>query len=270
VRSQWNSLCYVSLSLLLVEPERFTIWRLSFDSCKCQTLRPPAELGVYLRLIRNCTELHCHPSLASFDLLRWWFLAIQSGSVRHSSTTIRATSSPNHSASSLILTLNRWSWKRVISTIELERPRTKTLPPTYQSGLNGWTSSALPLMKYPYVSLHQCNLFLPASTKMWVRSSTKGMSRDEVSMSRLSLSHLHSCISSSSIRNNCLRVSSSIIMWEQSTLLFQAANTLRATVNVISGEILAQELPSDCGAELLRLGISCLWVVFRVDVIASL
>src|SRR6266404_1034283 len=49
-----DCLCCVSLSLLLVEPERFTIWRLSFDSRKCQTLRvPPAELGVYLRLISH-------------------------------------------------------------------------------------------------------------------------------------------------------------------------------------------------------------------------
>jgi hypothetical protein len=31
------------LSLLLVEPERFTIWRLSFDSRKCQTLRVPQQ-----------------------------------------------------------------------------------------------------------------------------------------------------------------------------------------------------------------------------------
>ena len=37
----------------------------------------------------------------------------------------------------------------MISTIELERPGTKTLPPTYQSGLNGWTINALPVMKYP-------------------------------------------------------------------------------------------------------------------------
>ena len=38
-----HSLCCVSLSLLLVEPERFTIWRLSFDSRKCQTLRVPQQ-----------------------------------------------------------------------------------------------------------------------------------------------------------------------------------------------------------------------------------
>ena len=50
---------------------------------------------------------------------------------------------------------------------------------------------------------------------MWVRSSTRGIRRDEVSMSRFSFSHLHSCIGSSSIRNSCLRVSSSIIMGEQ-------------------------------------------------------
>jgi hypothetical protein len=49
-------------------------------------------------------------------------------------------------------------------------------------------------------SLHQCNLFLPASIRMWVRSSTRGIRRDEVSMSRFSLSHLHSCSSSSLIR----------------------------------------------------------------------
>lgn len=41
------------------------------------------------------------------------------------------------------------------------------------------------------------SLFLPASTKIWVRSSTSGMRRDEVSMSRLSFSHLHNCSSSS-------------------------------------------------------------------------
>src|SRR5215510_10588085 len=36
----------------MVEPERFTIWRLSFDSRKCQTLRVPQQSwGVYLRLI---------------------------------------------------------------------------------------------------------------------------------------------------------------------------------------------------------------------------
>src|SRR5262249_51090444 len=59
------------------------------------------------------------------------------------------------------------------------------------------------------VRLHQCNLFLPASIRMWVRSSTSGIRRDEVSMSRFSFSHLHSCISSSLIRSSCL--SSSII-----------------------------------------------------------
>ena len=32
---------------------------------------------------------------------------------------------------------------------ELERPGTKTLPPTYQAGLNGCTISALPVIKYP-------------------------------------------------------------------------------------------------------------------------
>jgi hypothetical protein len=31
------------LSLLLLEPERFTIGRLSFDSRKCQTLRVPQQ-----------------------------------------------------------------------------------------------------------------------------------------------------------------------------------------------------------------------------------
>src|SRR5262245_21183138 len=68
------------------------------------------------------------------------------------------------------------------------------------------------------VWLHQCNLFFPASIRIWVRSSTSGIRRDEVSMSRFSFSHLHSCISSSLTRSSCLRVSSSIIMWEQSTL----------------------------------------------------
>jgi len=45
-----DSLCSVSLSLLLVEPERFTIWRLSFDSRKCQTLRVPSRAGVLLSI----------------------------------------------------------------------------------------------------------------------------------------------------------------------------------------------------------------------------
>src|SRR5215467_6700132 len=62
------------------------------------------------------------------------------------------------------------------------------------------------------VWLHQCNLFFPASIRMWVRSSTNGIRRDEVSMSRFSFSHLHSCNNSSLIRSSCLRVSSSIIM----------------------------------------------------------
>src|SRR5262245_63434476 len=39
------------------------------------------------------------------------------------------------------------------------------------------------------VRLHHCNLFLPASIRMWVRSSTSGIRRDEVSMSRFSFSH---------------------------------------------------------------------------------
>jgi hypothetical protein len=45
------------------------------------------------------------------------------------------------------------------------------------------------------------------------KSSTRGISRDEVAMSRFSFNHLQICRSSSLIRNNCLRVSSSIIMW---------------------------------------------------------
>src|SRR4029434_8181077 len=47
------------------------------------------------------------------------------------------------------------------------------------------------------VSVHHCNLFLPASIRMWVRSSTSGIRRDEVSMSRFSFRNLHSCNSSS-------------------------------------------------------------------------
>src|SRR5262245_45225883 len=39
------------------------------------------------------------------------------------------------------------------------------------------------------VWLHHCNLFLPASIRMWVRSSTTGIRRDEVYMSRFSFSH---------------------------------------------------------------------------------
>jgi hypothetical protein len=66
-------------------------------------------------------------------------------------------------------------------------------------------------IRYP-LRLHHCNLFLPASIRMWVRSSTSGIRRDEVSMSRFSFSHLHSCKSSSLIRSSCLRVSSSIVM----------------------------------------------------------
>src|SRR5262249_18445224 len=62
------------------------------------------------------------------------------------------------------------------------------------------------------VKLHHCNLFLPASIRMWVSSSTRGIRRDEVSMSRFSVSDLYSCNSSSLIGSSCLRVSSSIIM----------------------------------------------------------
>src|SRR5262245_61850443 len=62
------------------------------------------------------------------------------------------------------------------------------------------------------VWLHHCSLFLPASIRMWVRSSTSGIRRDEVSMSRFSFRNLQSCISSSLIRSSCLRASSSIIM----------------------------------------------------------
>src|SRR5262249_16925271 len=39
---------------------------------------------------------------------------------------------------------------------------------------------------------HHCNLFLRASIRMWVSWSTRGIRRDDVSMSRFSLSHLHS------------------------------------------------------------------------------
>src|SRR5262249_16556638 len=42
-----------------------------------------------------------------------------------------------------------------------------------------------------FVWLHYCNLFLPASSRMWVRSSTSGIRRDDVSMSRFSVSDLH-------------------------------------------------------------------------------
>jgi hypothetical protein len=55
------------------------------------------------------------------------------------------------------------------------------------------------------VWLHrQCNLFLPASIRMWVRSSTRGIGRDEVSMLCFSFSHLHSCSSSSLIPQQLL------------------------------------------------------------------
>jgi hypothetical protein len=56
--------------------------------------------------------------------------------------------------------------------------------------------------------------FLSASTKIWVRSSTSGIRRDRVSISRFSFSHLHNCSSSSLIRSSYLRVSSSIIICE--------------------------------------------------------
>src|SRR5439155_20081824 len=48
--------------------------------------------------------------------------------VKHSSTAIRASSSPNHSASSFMLTVKFWSRKRASSTMEPWRPVTKTLP----------------------------------------------------------------------------------------------------------------------------------------------
>jgi hypothetical protein len=48
---------------------------------------------------------------------------------------------------------------------------------------------------------HECNLFLPASIKIWVRSFTRGIRRDEVAMFRFSFSHLDSCNSSSLIRS---------------------------------------------------------------------
>ena len=67
--------------------------------------------------------------------------------VKHSSTAIRARSSPNHPASSFILTVKFWSRKRASSTMEPWRPVTKMLPQTCQSGLNGWTNSAVPSMK---------------------------------------------------------------------------------------------------------------------------
>ena len=67
--------------------------------------------------------------------------------VKHSSTAIRASSSPNHSASSFMLTVKFWSRKRASSTMEPWRPVTKMLPQTCQSGLNGWTNSAVPSMK---------------------------------------------------------------------------------------------------------------------------
>src|SRR5438034_10638565 len=67
--------------------------------------------------------------------------------IKHSSTAIRASSSPNHSATSFMLTVKFWSRKRASSTIEPWRPATKTLPQTCQSGLNGWTNSAVPSMK---------------------------------------------------------------------------------------------------------------------------
>ena len=67
--------------------------------------------------------------------------------VKHSSTAIRASSSPKHSASSFMLTVKFWSRKRASSTTEPWRPVTKMLPQTCQSGLNGWTNSAVPSMK---------------------------------------------------------------------------------------------------------------------------
>src|SRR5262249_12422296 len=64
------------------------------------------------------------------------------------------------------------------------------------------------------VWLYHCSLFLPASIRMWVSPSTSGIRRDEVSMSRLSVSDLQSRNNPSLIRSSCLRVSSSIIMDE--------------------------------------------------------
>src|SRR5207247_2907140 len=48
--------------------------------------------------------------------------------VKHSSTAIRASSSPNHSASSCMLTVKFWSRKRASSTLEPWLPATKQLP----------------------------------------------------------------------------------------------------------------------------------------------
>ena len=54
---------------------------------------------------------------------------------------------------------------------------------------------------------------------MRMRSSTSGIRRDENRGVTLSSSDLHSCISSSSIRSSCLRVSSSIIIIRSATAL---------------------------------------------------
>src|SRR5215813_5061519 len=58
-------------------------------------------------------------------------------------------------------------------------PHASRLPHFRQHPLIGCTDIALAEMKYPFVWLHHCNLFLPASIGMCVRSSTSGIRRDE-------------------------------------------------------------------------------------------
>jgi hypothetical protein len=67
-----------------------------------------------------------------------------------------------------------------ISTIELDRP-------VWAKRMHHKCSARDEVSP---IWLHHCNLLLPASIRMCVRSSTSGISRDEVSMSRFSFSHL--------------------------------------------------------------------------------
>jgi hypothetical protein len=67
--------------------------------------------------------------------------------VKHSSTTIRASSIPKKSARSLSSTLKEGSSKRIASTIELPRPRRQTSPATYHTQDVASVILAVPLIQ---------------------------------------------------------------------------------------------------------------------------
>ena len=84
----------------------------------------------------------------SFRFVRIRFLS-RSGlsSVKHFINGNPGKLKPEPLREFLMLTVKFWSRKRASSTIEPWRPATKTLLQTCQSGLNGWTNSAVPSMK---------------------------------------------------------------------------------------------------------------------------